>query len=231
MELYQAYTDYEGMMELTESMFRYLAEKVVGSTKISYNGVEIDLGRPFARMTMNEAILKYAGIDFDKVESDEAAKKLADEHHIEYEARHKKGDIINLFFEEYCEKELIQPTFITDHPIEISPLTKKKPTDPTKVERFELFCNTWEMCNAYSELNDPIDQRERFAQQDANADAGDDEAEHTDEDFLYALELGMPPTGGIGYGLDRLCMLLTDSAAIRDVLLFPTMKTLSKENQ
>ena len=231
MELYQAYTDYEGMMELTESMFRYLAEKVVGSTKISYNGVEIDLGKPFARMTMNEAILKYAGIDFDKVESDEAAKKLADEHHIEYEERHKKGDIINLFFEEYCEKELIQPTFITDHPIEISPLTKKKPTDPTKVERFELFCNTWEMCNAYSELNDPIDQRERFAQQDANADAGDDEAEHTDEDFLYALELGMPPTGGIGYGLDRLCMLLTDSQAIRDVLLFPTMKTLSKENQ
>ena len=182
-------------------------------------------------MTMNEAILKYAGIDFDKVESDEAAKKLADEHHIEYEARHKKGDIINLFFEEYCEKELIQPTFITDHPIEISPLTKKKPTDPTKVERFELFCNTWEMCNAYSELNDPIDQRERFAQQDANADAGDDEAEHTDEDFLYALELGMPPTGGIGYGLDRLCMLLTDSAAIRDVLLFPTMKSLDKKDQ
>ena len=228
MELYQAYTDYEGMMELTESMFRYLAEKVVGSTKISYNGVEIDLGKPFARMTMNEAILKYAGIDFDKVESDEAAKKLADEHHIEYEERHKKGDIINLFFEEYCEKELIQPTFITDHPIEISPLTKKKPTDPTKVERFELFCNTWEMCNAYSELNDPIDQRERFAQQDANADAGDDEAEHTDEDFLYALELGMPPTGGIGYGLDRLCMLLTDSQAIRDVLLFPTMKSVKE---
>ena len=228
MELYQAYTDYEGMMELTESMFRYLAEKVVGSTKISYNGVEIDLGKPFARMTMNEAILKYAGIDFDKVDGDEAAKKLAEEHHIEYEERHKKGDIINLFFEEYCEKELIQPTFITDHPIEISPLTKKKPTDPTKVERFELFCNTWEMCNAYSELNDPIDQRERFAAQDANAAAGDDEAEHTDEDFLYALELGMPPTGGIGYGLDRLCMLLTDSQAIRDVLLFPTMKSLDK---
>ena len=228
MELYQAYTDYEGMMELTESMFRYLAEKVVGSTKISYNGVEIDLGKPFARMTMNEAILKYAGIDFDKVDGDEAAKKLAEEHHIEYEERHKKGDIINLFFEEYCEKELIQPTFITDHPIEISPLTKKKPTDPTKVERFELFCNTWEMCNAYSELNDPIDQRERFAAQDANAAAGDDEAEHTDEDFLYALELGMPPTGGIGYGLDRLCMLLTDSQAIRDVLLFPTMKSIDK---
>ena len=228
MELYQAYTDYEGMMELTESMFRYLAEKVVGSTKISYNGVEIDLGKPFARMTMNEAILKYTGIDFDKVEDDEAAKKLADEHHIEYEDRHKKGDIINLFFEEYCEKELIQPTFIMDHPIEISPLTKKKPDDPTKVERFELFCNTWEMCNAYSELNDPIDQRERFAQQDANADAGDDEAEHTDEEFLNALEIGMPPTGGIGYGIDRLVMLLTDSQAIRDVFLFPTMKSLDK---
>ena len=179
-------------------------------------------------MTMNEAILKYTGIDFDKVEDDAAAKKLADEHHIEYEDRHKKGDIINLFFEEFCEKELIQPTFIMDHRIEISPLTKKKPGDPTKVERFELFCNTWEMCNAYSELNDPIDQRERFAAQDANAEAGDDEAEHTDEDFLYALELGMPPTGGIGYGLDRLCMLLTDSQAIRDVLLFPTMKSLDK---
>ena len=231
MELYQAYTDYEGMMELTESMFRYLAEKVCGSTKISYNGVEIDLGKPFARMTMNEAIKKYAGIDFDEVPDDEAAKKLAEEHHIEYEERHKKGDIINLFFEEYCEKELIQPTFIMDHPIEISPLTKKKPSDPTKVERFELFCNTWEMCNAYSELNDPIDQRERFAAQDANAAAGDDEAEHTDEDFLNALEIGMPPTGGIGYGIDRLVMLLTDSQAIRDVLLFPTMKTLSKENQ
>ena len=224
MELYQAYTDYEGMMELTESMFRYLAEKVCGSTKISYNGVEIDLGKPFARMTMNEAIKKYAGIDFDEVADDEAAKKLADEHHIEYEAHHKKGDIINLFFEEYCEKELIQPTFIMDHPIEISPLTKKKPSDPSKVERFELFCNTWEMCNAYSELNDPIDQRERFKAQDALADAGDEEANHTDEDFLNALEIGMPPTGGIGFGIDRMCMLLTDSAAIRDVLLFPTMK-------
>ncbi len=231
MELYQAYTDYEGMMELTESMFRYLAEKVCGSTKISYNGVEIDLGKPFARMTMNEAIKKYAGIDFDEVPDDEAAKKLADEHHIEYEERHKKGDIINLFFEEYCEKELIQPTFIMDHPIEISPLTKKKPSDPTKVERFELFCNTWEMCNAYSELNDPIDQRERFAAQDANAAAGDDEAEHTDEDFLNALEIGMPPTGGIGYGIDRLVMLLTDSAAIRDVLLFPTMKSLDADKK
>ena len=225
MELYQAYTDYEGMMELTESMFRYLAEKVCGSTKISYNGVEIDLGKPFARMTMNEAIKKYAGIDFDEVADDEAAKKLADEHHIEYEAHHKKGDIINLFFEEYCEKELIQPTFIMDHPIEISPLTKKKPSDPSKVERFELFCNTWEKCNAYSELNDPIDQRERFKAQDALADAGDEEANHTDEDFLNALEIGMPPTGGIGYGIDRLVMLLTDSQAIRDVLLFPTMKS------
>ena len=227
MELYQAYTDYEGMMELTESMFRYLAEKVCGSTKISYNGVEIDLGKPFARMTMIDAIKKYAGVDFDQVPDDAAAKKLADEHHIEYEERHKKGDIVNLFFEEYCEKELIQPTFIMDHPIEISPLTKKKPSDPTKVERFELFCNTWEMCNAYSELNDPIDQRERFAAQDANAAAGDDEAEHTDEDFLNALEIGMPPTGGIGYGNDRLVMLLTDSQAIRDVLLFPTMKPLN----
>ena len=226
MELYQAYTDYEGMMELTESMFRYLAEKVCGSTKISYNGIEIDLGKPFARLTMNDAIKKYAGIDFDEVADDEAAKKLADEHHIEYEDRHKKGDIINLFFEEYCEKELIQPTFIMDHPIEISPLTKKKPSDPNKVERFELFINTWEMCNAYSELNDPIDQRERFKAQDALADAGDEEANHTDEDFLNALEIGMPPTGGIGYGIDRLVMLLTDSQAIRDVLLFPTMKTI-----
>ena len=226
MELYQAYTDYEGMMELTESMFRYLAEKVCGSAKISYNGIEIDLSKPFARLTMNDAIKKYAGIDFDEVADDEAAKKLAAEHHIEYEERHKKGDIINLFFEEYCEKELIQPTFIMDHPIEISPLTKKKPSDPSKVERFELFINTWEMCNAYSELNDPIDQRERFAAQDALADAGDEEANHTDEDFLNALEIGMPPTGGIGYGIDRLVMLLTDSQAIRDVLLFPTMKSL-----
>ena len=229
MELYQAYTDYEGMMELTESMFRYLAEKVCGSSKISYNGIEIDLGKPFERLTMNDAIKKYAGIDFDEVADDEAAKKLAAEHHIEYEERHKKGDIINLFFEEYCEKELIQPTFIMDHPIEISPLTKKKPSDPTKVERFELFINTWEMCNAYSELNDPIDQRERFKAQDALADAGDEEANHTDEDFLNALEIGMPPTGGIGYGIDRLVMLLTDSQAIRDVLLFPTMKSLDSD--
>ena len=225
MELYQAYTDYEGMMELTESMVRYLAEKVCGSTKFTYNGIEIDFGKPFERLTMNDAIKKYAGIDFDAVETDEEAKRLADERHIEYEERHTKGDIINLFFEEYCEKELIQPTFIMDHPIEISPLTKKKPSDPNKVERFELFINTWEMCNAYSELNDPIDQRERFKAQDALADAGDEEANHTDEDFLNALEIGMPPTGGIGYGIDRLVMLLTDSQAIRDVLLFPTMKS------
>ena len=228
MELYQAYTDYEGMMELTESMFRYLAEKVCGSTKFTYNGIELDFGKPFERLTMNDAIKKYAGIDFDEVPDVAAAKKLADEHHIEYEERHTKGDIINLFFEEYCEKELIQPTFIMDHPVEISPLTKKKPSDPTKVERFELFINTWEMCNAYSELNDPIDQRERFAAQDAAFAAGDEEANHTDEDFLNALEIGMPPTGGIGYGIDRLVMLLTDSAAIRDVLLFPTMKSLDK---
>ncbi len=227
MELYQAYTDYYGMMELTESMFKYVAEKVLGTTKINYQGTEIDLGQPFARLTMNEAIKKYAGIDFDTVESDEAAKALAKEHNIEFEDRHKKGDIINLFFEEYCEKELIQPTFIMDHPIEISPLTKKKPTDPTKVERFELFINTWEMCNAYSELNDPIDQRERFAAQDALAAQGDEEAQHTDEDFLNALEIGMPPTGGIGYGIDRLVMLLTDSPSIRDVLLFPTLKSIN----
>ena len=231
MELYQAYTDYEGMMELTESMFRYLAEKVCGSTKISYNGIEIDLGKPFERLTMNDAIKKYTGIDFDQVADDEAAKKLAEEHHIAYEERHKKGDIINLFFEEFCEKELIQPTFIMDHPIEISPLTKKKPSDPTKVERFELFINTWEMCNAYSELNDPIDQRERFAAQEEAFAAGDDEANHTDEDFLNALEIGMPPTGGIGYGIDRLVMLLTDSQAIRDVLLFPTMKSLDADKK
>ena len=228
MELYQAYTDYEGMMELTESMFRYLAEKVCGSTKFTYNGIELDFGKPFARLTMNDAIKKYAGIDFDTVESDEAAKALAKEHNIEFEERHTKGDIINLFFEEYCEKELIQPTFIMDHPVAISPLTKKKPSDPSKVERFELFINTWEMCNAYSELNDPIDQRERFAAQDAAFEAGDEEANHTDEDFLNALEIGMPPTGGIGYGIDRLVMLLTDSPAIRDVLLFPTMKSLDK---
>ena len=231
MELYQAYTDYEGMMELTESMFRYLAEKVCGSTLISYNGTPIDLGKPFARLTMIDAIKQYAGIDFDQVKTDEEAKALADQHKIEYEARHKRGDIINMFFEEYCEDKLIQPTFIMDHPIEISPLTKKKPSDPNKVERFELYINTWEMCNAYSELNDPIDQRERFKAQDAAADAGDEEANHTDEDFLNALEVGMPPTGGIGYGIDRLVMLLTDSQAIRDVLLFPTMKSLDSDKK
>ena len=225
MELYQAYTDYEGMMELTESMFRHLAQTVCGTTKITYNGTEIDLGKPFRRLTMNDAIKEYAGVDFDTIKTDEEAKALAKERGIEFEERHTKGDIINLFFEEYCEENLIQPTFIMDHPLAISPLTKKKPSDPEKVERFELFINTWEMCNAYSELNDPIDQRERFAAQDANAAAGDDEAEHTDEDFLNALEIGMPPTGGIGYGIDRLVMLLTDSQAIRDVLLFPTMKS------
>lgn len=225
MELYQAYTDYEGMMELTESMFRYLAEKVCGSTKFTYNGIELDFGKPFERLTMNDAIKKYAGIDFDAVSDTEAAKALAKEHHIEFEDRHTKGDIINLFFEEYCEKELIQPTFIMDHPIEISPLTKKKTSDPTKVERFELFINTWEMCNAYSELNDPIDQRERFKAQEAALAAGDEEANRTDEDFLNALEIGMAPTGGIGYGIDRLVMLLTDSPAIRDVILFPTMRS------
>ncbi len=234
MELYQAYTDYYGMMDLTEEMFRYLAEKVVGSTKFTYNGIEIDFGKPFERITMVDCIKKYTGIDFDTVATDEEAKALAKEHNIEFEERHGKGEIINLFFEEFCEKNLIQPTFVMDHPIAISPLTKKKPEDPTKVERFELFINTWEMCNAYSELNDPIDQRERFKLQDAAADAGDEEANHTDEDFLYALEVGMPPTGGIGYGIDRLCMLLTDSQAIRDVLLFPTMKSLDspvKENK
>ncbi len=225
MELYQAYTDYYGMMELTESMFRYLAQEVCGSTTITYQGTEIDLGKPFRRLTMNDAIKEYAGVDFDQVATDDEAKALAKERHIEYEERHTKGDIINLFFEEFCEKELVQPTFIMDHPLAISPLTKKKPTDPSKVERFELFINTWEMCNAYSELNDPIDQRERFKVQDALADAGDEEANHTDEDFLNALEIGMPPTGGIGYGIDRLVMLLTDSAAIRDVLLFPTLKS------
>ena len=229
MELYQAYTDYYGMMELTESMFRYLAEKVCGSTKFTYNGIEIDFGKPFERMTMNECIKKYADVDFDQVADDEAAKALAREHKIEFEDFHKKGDIVNLFFEAYCEEKLIQPTFIMDHPIEISPLTKKKPDDPSKVERFELFINTWEMCNAYSELNDPIDQRERFAAQDALAAAGDEEANHTDEDFLNALEIGMPPTGGIGYGVDRLVMLLTDSPAIRDVSIFPTLKAIDSK--
>ena len=226
MELYQAYTDYHGMMDLTEDMYRFLAQEVCSSTTITYNGTEIDLGKPFRRLTMVDAIKEETGIDFDQVATDEEAKKLADERHIEYEDRHKKGDIVNLFFDEFCEDKMIQPTFIMDHPIEISPLTKKKPGDPTKVERFELYINGWEMCNAYSELNDPIDQRERFAAQDALSEQGDEEAQHTDEDFLYAMEIGMPPTGGIGYGIDRLTMLLTDSAAIRDVLLFPTMKTI-----
>jgi lysyl-tRNA synthetase class 2 len=228
MELYQAYTDYEGMMELTESMFRYLAETVCGSAVIDYQGTVIDMSKPFERITMLDAVKKYAGVDFNEVESDEAAKKLADEHHIEYEARHKKGDILNLFFEEYCEEKMVQPTFVMDHPIEISPLTKKKPEDPNYVERFELFIYGREMCNAYSELNDPIDQRERFKAQEEQLAQGDEEANTTDEDFLNALEIGMPPTGGIGYGIDRLVMLLTNSAAIRDVLLFPTMKSLDK---
>ena len=234
MELYQAYTDYNGMMDLTENMFRHLAEKVCGTTKIYYGdkeagtGVEIDLGKPFRRLTMVDAIKENTGIDFDQVTSDEEAKKIADEKKIAYEAHHKKGDIVNLFFDEFCEDKMIQPTFIMDHPIEISPLTKKKPSDPSKVERFELYINGWEMCNAYSELNDPIDQRERFAAQDALAADGDEEAQHTDEDFLHAMEIGMPPTGGIGYGIDRLCMLLTNAPSIRDVLLFPTLKSTSK---
>ena len=226
MELYQAYTDYEGMMELTESMFRYLAEKVCGSAMISYNGTVIDMAKPFERISMIDAVKKYAGVDFAEVKTDEEAKALADEHHVEYEERHKKGDILNLFFDEFCEEKMIQPTFVTDHPIEISPLTKKNPEDPNYVERFELYVYGREMCNAYSELNDPIDQRERFAAQEEAFAAGDEEANHTDEDFLNALEIGMPPTGGIGYGIDRLVMLLTDAQAIRDVLLFPTMKTL-----
>ncbi|MGN0363601.1 MAG: lysine--tRNA ligase, partial [Bilifractor sp.] len=236
MELYQAYTDYNGMMELTESMFRYLAEKVCGSTTLYYGdkeagtGKEIDLGKPFRRLTMEDAIKEQTGIDFETIRTDEEAKALAKEHNIAFEDRHKRGDIINLFFDEYCEDKMIQPTFIMDHPVEISPLTKKKPSDPRKVERFELYINGWEMCNAYSELNDPIDQRERFAAQDALSAQGDEEAQHTDEDFLHAMEIGMPPTGGIGYGIDRLCMLLTNSATIRDVLLFPTMKTLKSEN-
>ncbi len=228
MELYQAYTDYHGMMDLTENMFRYVAQKVLGTTTIVYNGVEMDLGRPFERITMVDAVKKYAGVDFNEVHTLEEARALAKEHHVEFEERHKKGDILNLFFEEFVEEHLIQPTFVMDHPIEISPLTKKKPDNPEYVERFEMFMNGWEMCNAYSELNDPIDQRERFKEQDALADAGDEEANHTDEDFLNALEIGMPPTGGIGYGIDRMVMLLTDSAAIRDVLLFPTMKSIKE---
>ena len=229
MELYQAYTDYHGMMDLTENMFRHVAQEVLGTTTFKYGDIELDFGKPFERMTMTEAVKKYAGVDFDdpaQVPDTEAAKKLAKERHIEFEDFHTKGHILNLFFEEFCEDKMVQPTFIMDHPIEISPLTKKKPDDPSKVERFELFINGWEMCNAYSELNDPIDQRERFALQDANAAAGDEEAEHTDEDFLNALEVGMAPTGGIGYGIDRLTMLLTNSPAIRDVLLFPTLKSL-----
>ena len=231
MELYQAYTDYEGMMELTESMFRYLAEKVCGSAVISYNGTVIDMAKPFERISMIDAVKKYAGVDFSEVKTDEEAKALADEHHVEYEERHKKGDILNLFFDEFCEEKMIQPTFVTDHPIEISPLTKKNPEDPNYVERFELYVYGREMCNAYSELNDPIDQRERFAAQEEAFAAGDEEANHTDEDFLNALEIGMPPTGGIGYGIDRLVMLLTDAQAIRDVLLFPTMKSLDADKK
>ncbi len=228
MELYQAYTDYYGMMDLTEDMFRYLAQEVCGTTTITYGEHTIDLGKPFERLTMIEAVKKYTGIDFDQVADTAEAKKLADEKEVHYEARHEKGDILNLFFEEFVEKHLIQPTFIMDHPVEVSPLTKRKPDKPDYVERFELFINTWEMCNAYSELNDPIDQRERFKAQEAALAAGDEEANTTDEDFMNALEIGMPPTGGIGYGIDRLVMLLTDSPAIRDVLLFPTMKSLDK---
>ena len=231
MELYQAYTDYHGMMDLTESMFRYLATEVCGSTTITYGDKEIDLGKPFERLTMTDAVKKYAGVDFDAVKDDAEAKKLAKEHNIEFEERHTKGDILNLFFEEFCEDKLIQPTFIMDHPVDISPLTKRKPSRPDQVERFELYINTWEMCNAYSELNDPIDQRERFKAQDAAAAAGDEEANHTDEDFLTAMEYGMPPTGGIGYGIDRLVMLLTNSPSIRDVLLFPTMKPLDSDKK
>ena len=231
MELYQAYTDYYGMMDLAENLFRHVAQEVLGTTKICYNGIDIDLGQPFARMTMVEAVKKYSGIDFNEVADTEAAKALAKEHHIEFEARHKKGDILNLFFETYVEEHLVQPTFIMDHPIETSPLTKKKPEDPNFTERFELYMNCWEMANAYSELNDPIDQRERFAFQEEMFAQGDEEANHTDEDFLNALEIGMPPTGGIGFGIDRMIMLLTDSAAIRDVLLFPTLKSLGGEKK
>ncbi len=226
MELYQAYTDYHGMMDLTENMFRHVAQEVLGTTTITYNGVEMDLGKPFERITMVDAVKKYSGVDFNEIRTLEEARAVAKEHHVEYEERHQKGDILNLFFEEFVEEHLIQPTFVMDHPIEISPLTKKKPENPEYVERFEMFMNGWEMCNAYSELNDPIDQRERFKAQEALLAQGDEEANTTDEDFLYALELGMPPTGGIGYGIDRMVMLLTDSASIRDVLLFPTMKPL-----
>ena len=228
MELYQAYTDYHGMMDLTEEMYRYVAKEVLGTTTITYNGIEMDLGKPFERITMVDAVKKYSGVDFNEIKTLEEARAIADEKHIEYEDHHKKGDILNLFFEEFVEEHLVQPTFVMDHPIEISPLTKKKPENPEYVERFEFFMNGWEMANAYSELNDPIDQRERFKAQEELFAAGDEEANHTDEDFLNALEIGMPPTGGIGYGIDRMCMLLTDSPAIRDVLLFPTMKPLDK---
>ena len=225
MELYQAYTDYNGMMDLTENLYRHVAQEVLGTTKIVYNGIEMDLGKPFERITMVDAVKKYSGVDWNQVETLEQARELAKEHHIEFEERHKKGDILNMFFEEFVEEHLVQPTFVMDHPVEISPLTKKKPENPEYVERFEFFMNGWEMANAYSELNDPIDQRERFQAQEEQFAQGDEEANHTDEDFLNALEIGMPPTGGIGFGIDRMCMLLTDSAAIRDVLLFPTMKS------
>ena len=231
MELYQAYTDYHGMMDLTENLYRYVAQEVLGTTKIVYNGIEMDLGKPFARLTMVDAVKQYAGVDFSAIHTLEEARAAAKEHHVEFEPRHSKGEILNLFFEEFCEEHLIQPTFIMDHPMEISPLTKKKPDNPEYVERFEFFMNGWEMANAYSELNDPIDQRQRFAQQEEQFAAGNEEANHTDEDFLNALEIGMPPTGGIGFGIDRMCMLLTDSAAIRDVLLFPTMKTLGGKDR
>ena len=230
MELYQAYTDYHGMMDLTENLYRHVAQEVLGTTKIVYNGIEMDLGKPFARLTMVDAVKQYAGVDFNEIHTLEEARAAAKAHHVEYEERHRKGDILNLFFEAFCEEHMIQPTFIMDHPIEISPLTKKKPGHPDYVERFEFFMNGWEMANAYSELNDPIDQRARFAAQEEQFAQGDEEANHTDEDFLNALEIGMPPTGGIGYGIDRMCMLLTDSAAIRDVLLFPTMKTLNGQD-
>ena len=231
MELYQAYTDYHGMMDLTENLYRYVAQEVLGTTKITYNGIEMDLGKPFERLTMVDAVKKYADVDFNEISTLEEAQAIAKEKGIEFEQHHKKGDILNLFFEEFVEEHLIQPTFIMDHPIEISPLTKKKPDNPDYVERFEFFMNGWEMANAYSELNDPIDQRERFKAQEELLALGDEEANTTDEDFLNALEIGMPPTGGIGFGIDRMCMLLTDSAAIRDVLLFPTMKSLDKKDQ
>ena len=228
MELYQAYTDYHGMMDLTENLYRHVAQEVLGTTKIVYNGIEMDLGKPFERITMLDAVKKYSGVDFNEIKTLEEARAVAKEHHVEFEARHKKGDILNLFFEEYVEEHLVQPTFVMDHPVEISPLTKKKPGNPDYVERFEFFMNGWEMANAYSELNDPIDQRERFKAQEEQLAMGDEEPNTTDEDFMNALEIGMPPTGGIGFGIDRMCMLLTDSAAIRDVLLFPTMKPLDK---